>query len=122
MRDGVYSCVGCGAPLFLSETKYDSGTGWPRFHAPAGAEAVSEHDNRSLFFRRTEARCIACEVHLGHVFPDGPKFDRLALLHQRDRAEIRSEGGTEIVARNAAGPPRFSGGKAQTKRQPFFSR
>jgi peptide-methionine (R)-S-oxide reductase len=72
-RAGMYHCVCCGAPLFSSETKYNSGTGWPSFFAPAGKEAVSEHEDRSFFTRRTEIRCAKCEAHLGHVFPDGPE-------------------------------------------------
>jgi peptide-methionine (R)-S-oxide reductase len=72
-RAGMYKCVCCGAPLFSSETKYDSGTGWPSFYAPAGEGSVSEHADQSFFMRRTEVRCANCEAHLGHVFPDGPK-------------------------------------------------
>jgi peptide-methionine (R)-S-oxide reductase len=70
---GMYKCICCGAPLFSSETKYDSGTGWPSFYAPAGEGSVSEHEDQSFFMRRTEVRRAKCEAHLGHVFPDGPK-------------------------------------------------
>ena len=70
--EGVYSCVVCGAPLFTSDTKYDSGCGWPSFYAPLDAEHIAEHDDRSFGMRRTEVTCKDCGAHLGHLFPDGP--------------------------------------------------
>ena len=71
-RDGMFRCVGCGTELFSSDTKFDSGSGWPSFTDPANLENVELRDDNSHFMRRTEVVCKACGAHLGHVFPDGP--------------------------------------------------
>ena len=70
--DGVYRCRACGQKLFSSDTKFDSGTGWPSFYEPADGEAVATEEDRSFFMRRTEVNCSRCGSHLGHVFDDGP--------------------------------------------------
>ena len=70
--DGTYVCVCCGTPLFASDAKFDSGTGWPSFTAPVDPANVRSEDDRTFFMRRTEVLCAACDAHLGHVFEDGP--------------------------------------------------
>ncbi len=71
--DGIYHCAACNAPLFKSDTKFESGSGWPSFWDPVSPAAVELHEDRSYGMRRIEATCATCGSHLGHVFPDGPK-------------------------------------------------
>lgn len=71
-RSGVYACAGCGEPVYPSEAKFDSGTGWPSFHSPLQPDAVATREDRKLFTKRTEVHCARCGGHFGHVFDDGP--------------------------------------------------
>jgi len=72
LEKGMYICAGCGKELFSADTKFESGSGWPSFWAPAGKESIEEHPDNSIFMKRTEILCKNCGGHLGHVFEDGP--------------------------------------------------
>ena len=96
-KEGVYSCICCGLPLFSSGSKFESGTGWPSFFAPVAEENVINHEDRAYGMVRVEILCSRCDCHLGHVFPDGPKptglrfcvnSDSLAFTEQAELAKL----------------------------------
>ena len=85
--EGVYRCTGCGTPLFSSETKFDSGSGWPSFYAPVEQDNVEVEQDQSFGMKRTEVLCSNCEAHLGHIFDDGPR-DKTGLRYCINSASL----------------------------------
>lgn len=92
---GIFSCAACGAPLFATADKFDSGTGWPSYTRPVDGGDVTEHQDKSWFMTRTEVRCGKCDGHLGHVFPDGPAPTGLRYCINGAALEFEAEEGSD---------------------------
>jgi methionine-R-sulfoxide reductase len=102
-QDGVYACICCGLPLFKSDSKFHSGTGWPSFFQPIADENVVNHEDRSYGMSRTEILCARCDGHLGHVFPDGPAPTRLRFCVNSDSLTFVEASELATLADPAAG-------------------
>ncbi|HEY2413029.1 MAG TPA: peptide-methionine (R)-S-oxide reductase MsrB [Pirellulaceae bacterium] len=100
---GVYACAGCGLPLFTSDAKFESGTGWPSFFQPIAAENIAEREDRSHGMARVEINCTRCDGHLGHVFPDGPRPTGLRYCMNSESLQFTAKEDLKKLADPAAG-------------------